>query len=98
MSFKKMEWVCMYVCMYVCMNECVCMHVCMCVLYLCSGQDQRDFPRIGEKINLLVNSKQPTRILLIITTQLLSQLVLPPKESYSIILALNQESVLIDPI
>ena len=95
-------------------------------LFVCSGQDQRDFPRISEKINLLVNSKQPTRILLIIPTQLLSQLVLPPrkileiasvpialplirpeevdckyfgaKESYSIILALNQESMLIDPI
>ena len=95
-------------------------------LFVCSGQDQRDFPKISEKINMLVNSKHPTRILLIIPTQLLSQMDLPPrkilqialvpralplirseevdckyfdaKESYSITLALNQESMLIDPI
>src|SRR3954468_2428196 len=34
-------------------------------LLVCSAQDQGDLPRISEKINLLVNSKQPTRILLI---------------------------------
>jgi len=95
-------------------------------LLVCTRNDSVDLKNINEKIQLLVDSKQPTRVLLVIPSELLQEMALPPRkilsiaeistnfpltrpeevegtsfnasEAYSVILVINQESMLIDPI
>ena len=95
-------------------------------LFVGTNDELVDIKRISEKIQSLINSKQPTRIVIIIPSQLLQKMDLPSRkilelasvpeaflltrpeeteknefrasEGFSIILALNQESLLIDPV
>src|SRR6185312_14304617 len=95
-------------------------------LLVCTRNDSVDLKNINDKIQTSVNSKQPTRVLLVIPSELLQEMALPPRkilsiaeistnfpltrpeevegtsfnasEAYSVILVINQESMLIDPI
>jgi len=95
-------------------------------LLVCTENDNVNIKRFNEKIKSLIVCKQPTRVLIILPTQIFQKLGLPPRkvlelasvpttfplirpeeaenstfstnETFSIILTLNQESMLIDPI
>jgi len=95
-------------------------------LLVCTENDNVNIKRFNEKIKSLIDCKQPTRVLIILPTQIFQKLALPPRkvlelasvpttfplirpeeaenstfstnETFSIILTLNQESMLIDPI
>ena len=53
-------------------------------LLVCTRNDSVDLKNINEKIQLSVNSKQPTRILLVIPSELLQEMALPPRKILSI--------------
>ena len=95
-------------------------------LLVCTRNESKNLDTFSKKIRLLIDSKLPTRILLVLPTQLLQKMNLPPRkilnlayiskhfllthpeelenwevkaeEPYSMALAINQESMLIDPI